>query len=113
MTEPILQIRGGDQMEYGYSIFMGLFSAALLLYAGLMALTKDYKILPLRTRVSVKPKNEKLYMTQFAKVIALMALSPALSALVGLLNFTAAFIVLIASAVLFIWLGTKIMKGAE
>ena len=33
-------------MEYGYSILMGIFAGALLLYAGLMALTKDYKMLP-------------------------------------------------------------------
>ena len=92
---------------------MAAFSAALLIYAGLMALTKDYKILPLRARVSVKPKDEKKYMTQLAKVVALTALSPALSALAGLWNMTAAFVVLIAAAVLFIWLGTKIMKGVE
>ncbi|MBQ7595337.1 MAG: hypothetical protein IJU45_01595 [Clostridia bacterium] len=100
-------------MEYGYSILMAAFSAALLIYAGLMALTKDYKILPLRARVSVKPKDEKKYMTQLAKVVALTALSSALSALAGLWNITAAFIILIVSAVLFIWLGTKIMKGVE
>lgn len=100
-------------MEYGYSILMGAFSAALLIYAGLMALTKDYKILPFRARVSVKPKDEKLYMTQLAKTVALVALSPALSALVGLWSITGAFIVLIAAAILLIWLGTKLMRGVE
>ena len=44
-------------MEYGYSILMGIFSAAILVYAGLMALTKDYKMLPYRATISVKPKN--------------------------------------------------------
>ena len=100
-------------MEYGYSILMGFFAAAILLYAGLMALTKNYKILPVRATQSVKPKDEKRYMTQLAKVVALVALSPALSALAGLWNMTAALGVLIVSAVLFIWLGTKIMKGVE
>ena len=100
-------------MEYGYSILMGFFAAAILLYAGLMALTKNYKILPVRATQSVKPKDEKRYMTQLAKVVALVALSPALSALAGLWNMTAALVVLIVSAVLFIWLGTKIMKGVE
>ena len=71
-------------MEYGYSILMGVFAGALLLYAGLMALTKDYKMLPYRARTSVQPKNPKKYMTQPAKVIALVACSPALSALAGL-----------------------------
>ena len=100
-------------MEYGYSILMGIFSAAILVYAGLMALTKDYRMLPYRATVSVKPKNPKQYMTQLAKVIALVALSPALSALAGLWNTAAAVIVLIGTMVLFIWLGTKIMKGIE
>ncbi len=100
-------------MEYGYSILMGIFSAAILVYAGLMALTKDYRMLPYRATVSVKPKNPKKYMTQLAKVIALVALSPTLSALAGLWNMIAAVIVLIGTMVLFIWLGTKIMKGIE
>lgn len=78
-----------------------------------MALTKNYKILPVRATQSVKPKDEKRYMTQLAKVVALVALSPALGALAGLWNMTAALVVLIVSAVLFIWLGTKIMKGVE
>ncbi|MBQ7152382.1 MAG: hypothetical protein IJR83_00385 [Clostridia bacterium] len=97
-------------MEYGYSILMGIFGAALLLYAGLMALTKDYKILPFRSRQSYKPKDPKRYMTQLAKVIALVSLSPVLSAITGIFNVIAAVIVLIVTMVLFIWLGTKIMK---
>ena len=100
-------------MEYGYSILMGIFAGLILIYAGLMALTKDYKMLPLRARVSVQPKDEKRYMKQLAKVVALVALAPALSALTGLWNMMAALIVLIVSAVVFIWLGTKIMRGVE
>ena len=100
-------------MEYAYSVLMGIFSAALLIYAGIMALAKDYNILPLRARQSVKPKDPRKYMTQLSKVVALVALSPALSALAGLWNTVAALIVLPVSMVLFIWLGTKIMKGVE
>ena len=92
---------------------MGIFACALLFYAGLMAMTKDYKMLPYRARTSVKPKNPKRYMTQLAKVIALVACSPGLSAVVGLWNMVAALIVLIASGVLFIWFGTKIMRNVE
>ena len=33
-------------MEYGYSILMAAFAAAILFYAGLMAIFKDYKMLP-------------------------------------------------------------------
>lgn len=100
-------------MEYGYSILMGIFAGLILIYAGLMALTKDYRMLPLRARVSVQPKDEKRYMKQLAKVVVLVALAPALSALTGLWNMIAALIVLVVSAVVFIWLGTKIMRGVE
>ena len=100
-------------MEYGYSILMGGFAGLILIYAGLMALIKDYRMLPLRARVSVQPKDEKRYMKQLAKVVAMVALAPALSALTGLWNMMAALIVLIVSAVVFIWLGTKIMRGVE
>ena len=100
-------------MEYGYSILMGIFAGLILIYAGLMALTKDYKMLPFRARVSVQPKDEKRYMKQLAKVVAMVALAPALSALTGLWNMIAALIVLVVSAVVFIWLGTKIMRGGE
>ncbi len=100
-------------MEYGYSVLMAVFAAALLLYAGLMALTKDYKLLPARARTSVKPKDPKRYMTGLAKVVALVSLSPALSALAGLWSMLAAMIVLIAGFVLFLWIGTRIMKNAR
>lgn len=98
-------------MEYGYSILMGIFSGALLLYAALMALTKDYKMLPFRARTSVKPKNPQKYMTQLAKVVALVACAPALSALAGLWNMVAALIVLIGGVIMFIWVGTKIVRN--
>lgn len=100
-------------MEYGYSVLMGIFVAALLLYAGLMALTKDYNLLPFRARTSVKPKDPKRYMTELSKVVALVSLSPALSALAGLWSMLAAMIVLIAGFVLFLWIGTRIMKNVQ
>ena len=52
-------------------------------------------------------------MKQLAKVVALVALAPSLSALTGLWNMIAALIVLVVSAIVFIWLGTKIMRGVE
>ncbi|MBQ3418309.1 MAG: hypothetical protein IJH32_10825 [Ruminococcus sp.] len=100
-------------MDHGYSILMSIFAGAILLYAGMMALFKDYKMLPLRARTSVKPKNEKLYMVQLAKAVALVALAPALSALAGLWNMIVAIVVLIVSAVIFLWIGTKIMRGVQ
>jgi hypothetical protein len=97
-------------MEHGYSILMGLFSAALLIYAALMAVTKDYDLLPYRAQVSVSPKDPELYMVKLAKCVALTALAPALSALVGLWNNLAAFVVLVAGIVFFLWLSVRIMK---
>ena len=49
-------------------------------------------------------------MMQLAKVIALLAVSPALSALIGLWNLLVAMIVLIIATIFFIWIGIKIMK---
>ena len=100
-------------MNYIFSIVMGIFAIALLLYAGIMALTKDYTMLPYRSRQSVKPKDPKKYATQLSKVIALVALAPALSALVGLWSKLVAVIVLFIGIILFIWLGTRIMRGTE
>ena len=100
-------------MEYAYSIIMGAFAVLLLIYAGLMALTKDYRILPFRFRASVKPENPKKYTVQLAKVIALVSLSPAISALIALWNIIVAAVFLIALMILFIWLGTKIMRNVK
>ncbi len=92
---------------------MGIFTAALLLYAGLMAWTKEYRLVPFRARASVKPKNVRAYMTGLAKVVALVAAAPALSALCGLWSMIAAPIVLIVGMIVFLWIGTRIMKGVE
>ena len=86
-----------------------LFSRAAVI-CGLMALTKNYKMMPLRARTSVKPKNEKAYMVQPAKAVAPAAAAPALSALVGVWNPLAALIVLIAGEIACIRLGTKFMR---
>lgn len=100
-------------MEYAYSILMGIFAAVLLIYAGIMAVTKNYNMLPARASQAVKPKDPKKYTVKLAKILALTALSPALSALVGLWNVAAALFVLVAAAVLFIILGIKLTGGAE
>ena len=97
-------------MEHGYSILMGIFSVALLIYAAAMYITKDYSMLPFRAQVSVTPKDPELYTMKLAKVIALVALAPALSAVVGLWSSILALIVLIVGTAVFIWYGTKLMQ---
>ncbi len=96
-----------------FTIFMFFFSGAILIYAGLMALTKDYKILPFRSRQSVKPKDPKKYTFQLSKVIALTASAPALSGIVGIWSGVGAGIAFVAGLILCIWLGTKIMKDVS
>jgi len=100
-------------MNEGFPIIMLAFSGMLLVYAGLMALTKDYKMLPLRMRQSVKPKDSRKYMTQLAKVIAIVAAAPGLSGLLGFWNIPVAVVILIGGTILAIWLGTRIMKDAN
>ena len=97
-------------MENGYSVIMLIFSGALLLYAGLMALTKDYTLLPLRVRRAVKPKNRKQYVVMLSKIIALVATAPVLSAVVGFWNIWAALVVLIAGTAVAIWMGIRLTK---
>lgn len=93
-----------------FTILMFIFSGAILLYAGLMALTKDYKILPIRSRQSVNPKDKKRYTVQLSKAIALVAVVPALSGIVGIWSGIGAGIVFVAGLIVTVWLGTKIMK---
>ena len=100
-------------MNEGFPIIMLAFSGMLLIYAGLMALTKDYKMLPLRMRQSVEPKDCRKYMTQLAKVIAIVAAVPGLSGLLGFWNIPVAVVILIGGIILAIWMGTRIMKDAN
>ena len=99
-------------MEYAYSIAMGVLAVALWLYAGVMALTKDYKMLHYRTRASVEPKDPQRYTAQLAKVIALVAVAPAVSAVVGIWHKIAAAVVLGVLLVALICLGTLLMRKA-
>ena len=98
-------------MEHGFSILMLIFAAAILLYAALMAITKDYNMLPYRSAVSVKPKDPKRYMTQLAKVVALVGLAIGAGAAVSWWNIGAGAIVMIIGVIVSLWIGTKIVKN--
>ena len=100
-------------MEQGFSILMFIFAGALLLYAGLMAIIKDYKMLPYRARQSVKPKNPKKYMVQLAKIVALVAAMIAAGAAVALWNGAIGAVVMVIGVIAALWCGTKIIKKAE
>ncbi len=100
-------------MENGFPIFMLIFAGAILLYAALMAVTKDYKMLPYRARVSVKPKNPEKYMVQLAKIVALVAVMIAAGAVIALWNAAVGAVVMIIGVIAALWCETKIIKKAE
>lgn len=100
-------------MENGFPIFMLIFAGAILLYAALMAITKDYKMLPFRARVSVKPKNPEKYMIQLAKIAALVAVMIAAGAVIAMWNAATGAVVMVIGVVAALWCGTKMIKKAE
>ena len=100
-------------MDNGFPILMLLFAGALLLYAALMAVKKDYNMLPYRATQSFKPKHPEKYMVQLAKIVSLVAVMIAVGALIALWNAAIGAIVMVVGVVVAIWCGTKIIKKAE
>lgn len=100
-------------MDHGFPILMFIFAGVLLLYAMILAITRDYKMLPYRAQVPVKPKNPKAYTMQLAKVIALVSLAVAIGAAVALWNQLIGAVVILAGVTAVIWAGTKIVKDSE
>ena len=98
-------------MDHNFSILFLIFATAILLYAAIMAITKDYRMLPYRSRVSVKPKDPKSYMTELAKVVALVGLAIGAGAAVSFWNGAVGVAIMIGGTIGAIWLGTKIMKN--
>ena len=98
-------------MDHNFSILFLIFAAAILLYAALMAITKDYNLLPYRARVSVKPKNPKTYMLQLAKAVALVGLAIGAGAAVSLWKAGIGIVIMVGGSIASLWLGTKIVKN--
>ena len=88
-----------------FAIIMFVFSGAILLYAGVLALTRDVGML--RRRYAAKMTDPRAYALKVAKVLAIVALSPALSGAAALFSAMAAVIVFVVSLVVRIWLGVK------
>ena len=99
-------------MDHGFSVFMLIFAGVLFLYAALLAINKDYKMLPYRATVSVKPKNPKKYTAQLAKAVALTALAVAVGALVSLWNMAVGAILMVVAVIAALWAATKIVKDS-
>ena len=91
-------------------ILMFIFSGTILLYALILAWTKDIGLI--RRSYSAKIKDRKVYAVQFAKVLALTAIAPALSDLVGFVteNVLCFGLTFIISFVVCIRFGIKLMK---
>ena len=98
-------------MDNGFSILMLIFGAAILVYAAIMAITKNYNMLPYRAQVSVKPKDPKKYMTQLAEAVALAAVPILLGGAVGFWNAMAGLAVMIVGMAVCLYLATKIVKN--
>lgn len=91
---------------------MFIMAAALLIYAGLTALSKKI-LLQKRYRVSAKMSDEKLYAKQLAKGIAVIAAAFAVSGLAGLTKiYVLAVILLITGIVGGIIITAKLVKKA-
>ena len=98
-------------MEHGFSILMFVFAAMLLLYALLLAVTKNYRMLPYRAQIPVEPKDPKTYTLQLAKVIALVGLAVAVGGAAALWNLPAGSALILAGVIGAIWAGTKIVRN--
>ena len=104
-------------MEHAYSTLMFIFAGMLFLYGLLMFVTKSINLIPYHRRYSAKMSDEKLYVRQLGKIVMLVALSPAVSACVGLLplgeSVLPELLSLIGCFVLTIWIGTKMIRIAQ
>ena len=98
-----------DNMDYGYSFLMFSFAAVLLLYALLLAVSKDTGMIPRSGAARIK--NKKEYAVRFAKVIAVTALAPLTSGLIALSgNVLWAMAMLILGFIICIREGVKYMQ---
>ena len=96
-------------MENGFSVLMICFAGLLLLYAGVLALSKDPNLIP--KVYAAKIKNPKAYTVQLAKVIALVATAPLHGGIWGLfLGPRIGAAVVLVGLIVCIWLGTGLMR---
>ena len=98
-------------MDHNFSIMFLIFAGAILLYAALLAITKDYNLLPYRAQVSVKPKNPKKYTLQLARVVALVGVAIGAGAVLSLWHAVLGIVIMIGGTIASIWYGTKHVKN--
>lgn len=91
-----------------FSILMFIFSGALLLYAGLLALTRDISLIPRSEMMQVKDK--RAYAAAFAKTLAVVALAPMSGGFYGLFNEGLGAAMLLMGFPVCIWIGVWLFK---
>ena len=93
-----------------YSIFMLIFAAVILIYAAVLAVTRDEKMLPLQVQASLKRTNRKEYIFRLSKCIAIVSLAPAAAAVVGIWSDIGMLIAFVVVLILCLWIDTRLMK---
>lgn len=99
-----------DFDTYGFIILMLIFGAAILITALILS-SGNYRLLPKRLR-RAKYSDTKAYTKGLAKVLAIVAFSPILCGLSGIIfkNNTIAFAVLIISFIVLLIMGSRTMQ---
>ena len=103
-------------MEYGFSILMFCFAAALLLYAGALAAEKRRPdlLIPRHHVNAAKMGDPIKYARRIAKIVVLCAAAPLLTGIVGL--FASPLIagaVFVVTLILAIWLGVRLTARGD
>ncbi|MBR2209087.1 MAG: hypothetical protein IJ859_09810 [Synergistaceae bacterium] len=98
-------------MRYAFSILMFMFSGVIFLYALLLAWTKDITLV--RRHYAVKMKDKKRYAVQFAKLLAVVSIAPALAGIAGIFteNVFCAMGIFIIGLIVCIKKGLPLMKS--
>ena len=96
--------------HYAIAVLMFCFAGMLLLYAALLALIRDPKMIP--RHYAANMKNKKAYCVQLAKVIALVSLAPLELGLISLLGHPGiGALVGLGQFIFSLWGGTKLMRS--
>ena len=96
-------------MEKAFPILMLFFAGAIILYALLLAATKDVKLIP-RHQMAKIP-DPKAYALRFAGIMGLVSIGPLACGIAGLIyDNKRAVIALIVGLVFSLWGATQLIK---
>ena len=96
-------------MEKAVPILLLCFAGAIILYAVLLALTKDVGLIPRHEQAKIP--DPKAYALRFAGIIGLVAIGPLAAGIAGLIfDNKRAVIALIVGMVFSLWGATQLIK---